>query len=110
MIETVYLVSIGGRSCIQHSKERLVSGGGEMLHFHIDGERACQIENFGQQRDWYPRWQPGLGNIGGTNGGDGAVPWKIGIMMYHDAVVAGSMNVQFNAVRAFVDGCSEGRK
>ena len=80
-----------------------------MLHLYIEGARPCQVENFGQQRDWFPCRQHGLGNFGGADGGDGAVLWKIGIMMYHDDVVAGSMNVQFNAVRALVDGCSEGR-
>jgi hypothetical protein len=28
------------------------------------------------------------------------VPWKIGIVVYHDDVVAGSVNVQFNTVSA----------
>ena len=36
------------------------------------------------------------------------MPWKIGIVVHHDDVVAGSVNIQLNAVRALVEGSSEG--
>jgi len=102
MIETVYLVSIRGRSRIQYCEERLVSGGGEMFHFYMDGERARQVEDLCQPRDRFSIRQPGLSDFSGADGGDEAVPRKIGVMVHHDDVVAGSVNVQFDPVSALV--------
>jgi hypothetical protein len=108
MIETVNLVSIRGRSCVENLEERLVGGCGQVLHLHIDVERARHVENFGQLRDRLSVWQPYLGNFDRANGGNGAMTWKIGIVVHHDDVVTGSVNVQLDAVRALIEGSSEG--
>ncbi len=71
MIEAVDRVSIRGRSGIQYHEERLVSRGCEMFHLDVDTERSNQVEGLGQQRDRFARRQPGLGNLGGAEGGNG---------------------------------------